>query len=183
MAEVAKQFVSAKVTLVIQQLNVLTPKEVTNVSALLITLEIHIERVAVILILVHWVIKTVDRMQHVCQMSVVRTCVKIHVTDSIVDLIHSVKLLITALDALARQVSVVILIPIVLASEFLYFVGTAKTAQIIKLVSMDSVGCSAAMITNVLLVKNVSIRNVYCLVSRIQVAHQEKLACLVAFAK
>lgn len=53
MAEVAKLFVSAKVTLVILQLNVSTPKEVTNASVLLITLEIHTKKVAVILILVH----------------------------------------------------------------------------------------------------------------------------------
>lgn len=53
MEEGAKPFVSAKVILAIQQPNVLTPKEVTNASALSITLGIHSEKVVVILILAH----------------------------------------------------------------------------------------------------------------------------------
>lgn len=183
MAEVAKLSVSAKVILVIQQPNVSTPREVTNVNVLSITLEIHSGKDAVILILARWVTKTVDQMQHVFQMSVVRICAKIHATDSTVDLIHSVKLLIIALDVLVHQVSAVILTLTVPASEFQYFAGIVKSAQIIKPVSMDNADCSVAMIMNVLLVKNVSTRNVFCLASRTPVVPQEKLVSPVVFAK
>lgn len=91
MEEDARLSVSVKATHATLQPNVLTQKEVTNASVLSITLEIHSERVVAILILVHWVIKTVDPMQHVCLMSVVRICAKIHAMDSTVVLIHSVK--------------------------------------------------------------------------------------------
>lgn len=53
MEEDANPFVSAKATLAIQQLNVLTPKEVTNANVLSITLETHSGKAVVILILVH----------------------------------------------------------------------------------------------------------------------------------
>lgn len=91
MEEDAKQSVSVKATLAILQPNVLIRREATNANVLSIILETHTEKVVVILILAHWVIKIVDPMQHVCQMSVVRICAKIHAMDSIVDLIHSVK--------------------------------------------------------------------------------------------
>lgn len=183
MEEVAKLSVSAKATLVIQQPNVWTPREVTNASVLSITSEIHTGKAVVILILARWVIKTVGQMQHVFQMSVVKICVKIHATGSTVDLIHSVKWLIIALDVHVHQVSAVIQILTVPASGFQYFAGIVKSVQIIKLVSMDNVDCSVAMIMNVLLVKSVSTRNVCCLASRTPVVPQEKLVSLVVIAK
>lgn len=183
MEEDAKLSVSAKAIPAIQQRNALTPREVTNANALSITLEIHSGKAVVILILAHWVIRTVGLMQHVCQMSVVRICAKIHAMDSTVVPIHSVKLSIIAHDVLAHLVSVVILTQTVPASGSQYFAGTVKTAQITKPVSMDSVDCSVVMIMNVLLGKNASTRNVCCLASRTRVVHREKLASLVVFVK
>lgn len=183
MAEVAKLSVSVKATPVIQQPNVLTPREVTNVNVHWITLEIQSGKAVVILILAHWVIKTVDQMQHVFQMSVARICAKIHAKDSTVDLIRSVKWSIIALDVPAHQVSVVILTLTVPASGFQCFAGTVKNAQITKPVSMDNADCSVVMIMNVLLVKNVSTRNVCYLASHTPVVPQEKLVSLVVIAK
>lgn len=92
MVEDVKLFASVRVTHVIPQLNVLTQKEALNASAHLTTLEIQSEKVVVILTLVHLVMQTADQMLHAYQTSVEKICVKIHVMDSIVDLIHSVRL-------------------------------------------------------------------------------------------
>lgn len=183
MEEVAKLSVSVKAIPAIQQPNASTPKEVTNASVLSITSEIQSEKVVVILILARWVIKTVGPTQHVCQMSVVRICAKIHATDSTADLIHSVKWSIIALDVLVHRVSVVILTPTLPASGFRYFAGTVKTAQITKPVSMDNVGCSVATIMSALLVKSVSTRNVCCHASRTRAVPREKLVSQVVTVK
>lgn len=161
MVEDAKLFAFVRATHVIPQPDVLTLKEATSANVNLITLEILIEKAVVIQILVRLVTKTVDQMLHVCQMSVEKICVKTHVMDFIVDLIHFVKLLTIDLDVHALQVFVVILILMMLVFEFPCSAKTAKTVLIIKSVLMDNAVCSVAMIMNVLLVKNVSTRDVF----------------------
>lgn len=91
MEEVAKRSVSVRAILVIQQPNALIPREATNANVLSITSEIQSGKVVVILILAHWVTKTVDQMQHVFQIPVVKICAKTPATDSTVDLTHSAK--------------------------------------------------------------------------------------------
>lgn len=175
MVEAAKLFVSVKATHVIPQLDVLTQKVATSASVLQITSEILSERAVVILTHVLLVTRTVDQMLHACLMSVEKICAKTHVMDSIVDLIHSVKLLTTDLDVHARQVLGVILILTVLAFEFQCFAKIARTVLITKFVLMDNVVCSVAMIMNVLLVKSVSIRDVSYHALHILVVLPEKL--------
>lgn len=162
MVEDANLFAFVRATHVIPQPDVLTQKEATSANVHLTILEILIEKAVVILTHVLLVTKTVDQMLHACQMLVEKICVKTHVMDFIVDLIHFVKLLTIDLDVHAHQVFVVILILMMLVLEFQCFAKTAKTVLIIRPVLMDNAVCSVAMIMNVLLGKNVSTSNVFC---------------------